>query len=656
MFRTTMRVSLLLAFGFCLSAIGAAEGADAHEPRTGDVIMREVISAPSDEILFNPGMGLYLAGWGGSRFELDEDAWAFTMADIIYFRPGWCDVEPDGPGSGFDAYFGELFDFWVKQRGKRLAFRVMSESMHSKAAFVTPEWVFTQEDIPGVPHVGLRGLEQIDPVFWDDRYLDAYCDFVQRLGDCLDGREGLEFIDIGGIGEWGEMHLGLHIPGRWTPEQLEETGFTPEKYIAAYRRIIDAHALAFPRTRVLLNVGSYAQINDYAALKGMHFRQDGLKPTGPSANVGKRFYHPYSRRGVICSYEFHSSYRAMQEKGWDLTETLEQGLSDPISYLNTNVFGGSQWGAAPDDVKSLFIDAGRRIGFRFVLKKLVLPEAFHLDGTTGGRIILEHHWANEGVAPCHTSCALDFTLHAADGTIVATQRHYPDTATTLWWPGESVVERTLLRVPAETPPGDHDLKVALVLPETPERHILLGISGRDADDRYRLCRIPGIRTARRTGTVFEQAFSDQEFEWRAVSGVSAVLDTSEKHSGSASLRVEGTQQGSWNYVSRDVPDRILPASRYRLSCWMRVEFVVPAKCAPYLKLGVTDAEGKWLDNFGTGRYDMSRVGVWQRLQATFDTPLPAAGGHLAVEKGGREIAVTVRFWLDDVQLELLEAP
>ena len=59
-------------------------------------------------------------------------------------------------------------------------------------------------------------------------------------------------MDIGGIGEWGEMHLGLHIQGRWTPQQLEETGFTRDKYVAAYRRVIDAHAAAFPAdSRVL---------------------------------------------------------------------------------------------------------------------------------------------------------------------------------------------------------------------------------------------------------------------------------------------------------------------------------------------------------------------------------------------------------------------
>lgn len=81
------------------------------------------------------------------------------------------------------------------------------------------------------------------------------------------------------------------------PPSQEQTGYTPERYIAAYRRLIDAFARAFPHTCVFLNVGDYAAINDYAAIRGLHFRQDGLTPSGLSNDVGKRFYRPYAPRG-----------------------------------------------------------------------------------------------------------------------------------------------------------------------------------------------------------------------------------------------------------------------------------------------------------------------------------------------------------------------
>jgi hypothetical protein len=619
--------------------------------------MREITPQPTDALLFNPGMGLYLAGGGGLGYQPPADAWALTLCDIVYFRPDWNTLEENGPGpgSGFDAYFGPLFDFWVKERGKRVAFRVMSESMHSRSKYATPKWVFDQ-GAPSVLHRGLYAEEQADPVFWDGKYLDLCCQFIERLGKYLDGREGVEYVDIGSIGEWGEMHLGQHIPGRWTPEQLEQTGFTREKYVAAYRRVIDAHAKAFPHTRVFLNVGSYPEINDYAALHGCHFRQDGLTPSGPSANVGKVYYQPYSRRGVVCNYEFHSGYQSMLDQGWDLRQTVGQGLSDPISYLNTNILNPQAWETAPQEVKDLFVEAARKVGYRFVLTKASVPEQLHLDGRTNGRLIVEHTWRNVGVAPCYESYALEFTLHDATGKLVARQLHFPVKPTTLWWPEEEVTEHTLLSVPGDTPPGEFSLKVAMLLPERPERRILLGIEGRDQDDRYEFCRLPGVHAERPTGVAYGQGFEETDHGWGVAEGISGATDAETFHGGKSSLRLAGTQQGSYNYTSHNLATPILPGAKYRLSCWLKVDALDPPRLEPYLKIGLTDPEGKWLTNLQTGRYDTGKLGTWQHLVGTFETTLDTAGGHLALEKGTKETAVSLKAWLDDVQLELLEAP
>jgi len=466
---------------------------------------REITPAVTEAVLFNPGMGLYLAGGSGLGYKPEPDAWVLSLADIAYFRPTWNDLEADGPGTGFDTYFAPIFDFWVRQRGKRVAFRVMSESTHYRGQYATPKWAF-DKGVPSVLHRGLRGQEQVNPVFWNPRYLKLHCEFIERLGRYLDGRPGLEYVDIGGIGEWGEMHLGLHMPGRWTPAQLEQTGFARDKYVAAYRRVIDAHARAFPNTRVFLNVGSYPEINDYAALRGCHFRQDGLTPSGPSSNVGKLYYHPYARRGVICNYEFHSSYRSMLEQGWDLRKTVEQGLSDPISYLNTNILSPQDWEHAPTAVKDLFRAAAKKVGFRFVITRLCVPTALNLSDRTPGRLLIEHTWQNIGAAPCYESYALEFTLHDGSGKIVATQQHFPTHPTTQWFPGQEAVERTLRRFPAGLAAGEYELKVAMHLPEKAGRHILLGLAGRDEADRYPLCRLTGVTAQRSTGVIYSQSF------------------------------------------------------------------------------------------------------------------------------------------------------
>ena len=615
--------------------------------------MVEVIPEETDEVLLNPGMGLYMQAGSAFGYQPEQEDWYMSICDIAYYRMDWSRIKPEEDGNLFDEYFGPIFDFWVNKMGKRVAFRVMCENVSSREKYVTPEWVFAR-GVPSVKHTNRYG-EQIDPVFWDERYLEIQREFIYELGEYLDGKEGFEFIDIGSIGEWGEMHLGLHIPGRWTPEQLEETGYTEEKYIKAYRYIIDAFAEAFPHSQVFLNVGDYAAINDYAALRGIHFRQDGLTPGGPSSNVGKRFYHPYSQRGIKGNYEFHSSYKSMKSKGWDLRETIDKGLEDPISYMNTNIIGMSRLKDAPDEVKDLLTDAGRRLGFRFVITKLRVQKEIRLDGERPARLMIEHNWKNEGVAPCYESYALNFALVSQAGEIVAEKLHFPKVPTTLWRPGEEITERTLIRIPADARTGKYTLKLYMFAPEQPERRILLGIAGRDSEDSYELCHVDAVKAERRERyTVYEEGFESGGL-WSASSGMEAAVDKTMAHGGEYSMLITGTQQDNWGYASHSLESPVLPGSRYRLSCWMLVESIDPA-LEPYLKIGLEDVEGEWLTNWNTNRYDLSKPGTWQYLEITFETTMETGGGHLSVEKGGREARITAAIRIDDVELELLESP
>ena len=100
----------------------------------------------------------------------------------------------------------------------------------------------------------------------------------------------------------------------------------------------------------------------------------------------------------------------------------------------------------------------------------------------------------------------------------------------------------------------------------------------------------------------------------------------------------------------------VPCAKYRLSVWLKIENLEPGTYAPYVKLAVSDAEDKWIDNYGSGKYDMKRVGEWQRLEALADVPANARTIHLAVEKGAFATPIEATIRLDDVKLELLEAP
>ncbi len=599
-----------------------------------------------DAVLLNPHMGLYVMG--GPGYQPSPSEWFMKDVDICYVRDDWAKLNPGDGVYKFGEYFGPIFDYWVKQCGKRVAFRFMSENMHSNAKYVSPQWIF-DKGIPGVHHVGLYTPDQIDPVFWDGRYLDIQCEFIKKLGSYLDGRPGLEFIDIGCIGEWGEMHLM-----RWTPQQLEQTGFTETKYARAYRRVIDAFANAFPHTRVFLNVGGqdHLSIDDYAAIRGINFRQDGLTPDGASYNCGEWLYQPYSRRGTVCQFEFCDDYGGMVKKGWDLHKTVDRGLAAPISYLNTNLCDLS---TAPPVVREELLRAARKIGYRFVVTKVRYRPEFHLDGRTPGRILVETTWRNDGVAPCYDSLATEWTLVDASDKAVVTEVTFPQVPTTQWRQGEEQTLHTLLRVPGDLVPGLYRLKVAVLMPET-GRRIFLGLAGADAVRRYTLCTLHGVATPASSGVVYEEGFEGAAPAWGASSGITATVDSATAHAGKASLLVTGKMGVGWNYAAFRLPKPLLPGAKYRLSGWMRVDNFAGIPTAPYLKIGVNAADGHWITNYTTNAYDLGKLGTWQYLEGVVECPADGATGDLCIEKGQLDGDAALTLHLDDLKLQLLESP
>lgn len=620
------------------------------ESTSAQLPMREIEPEVTQEALLNPGMGLYLQC--GGRFQpVPEDAWYRHMANIAYYRPCWVDVEPE-EGADLAAYFDPIFDYWVTQRGERVAFRVMAESVSSRDRYVTPQWVF-DKGVPSVVHHNGNGDEQIDPVFWTPEYLDQCCRFIERMGACLDGRPGLEFVDIGMIGEWGEMHLGLHIPGRWTSEQIHETGFTHARYVAAYRRIIDAFAAAFSHTRVFLNVGDYREINEYAAIRGIHFRQDGLKPSGPSANVGERFYVPWSRRGVVCNYEFHSSIQAMKEKGWDLHETILKGLEAPISYLNTNIYSVTGLANASEEARRELTLAASRIGFRFVPTHIRYLERFHVAPGRPARVLVNHTWTNRGVAPCYESYALRFSLVDATGKRVAESVCYPTVPTSEWWPGSEVELTSVASFEPDVAPGEYTLKIGMFLPEKPDSEIQLAIEGRGSDGQYALGPITAMAASAEPQEVYAEGFQSEPSKWRPSEGIALAIAPDPDNNRERCLLLTGSQDDAWGFAAVDVPEDIQPGGKYRLTCRMRVH-ELDARITPSLKLGVADGDGNHLANHNTPPYDTKRPGTWQTLSTVFTVDPQAARGVISLEKGGRTRIGSIRIGLDDVRLELLE--
>lgn len=627
----------LLMLGTLLSTV-AATGAELArvEPRRLD--------AP----VFNPRMGLYLQY---PPLNLPADHWTLELAQIAYRRVEWADVNPEPGVYAFDEVFGPQFEEWVGKRGMRVAFRVMCQSMHSAKEYVTPKWVF-EAGVPGVEHVALRGQTQTDPVFWHPRYLELQSEFVAALGAYLDGKPGLEYIDIGSIGEWGEMHLA-----RWTPEQLANTGHSHTAYVEAYRKIIDAHARAFVKTPVFLNVGGQNNhtINDYAARRGIHFRQDGLKPGGASYNCGEWLYKPYAPHGVLCNFEFHSGYREMVAKNWDLAATIDAVFAAPISYLNMNL--GTFGENPPAVMQEQLRRAAMKVGYRLLPVAVDYIPALSVSPDRRGRFVVRSTWRNEGLAAPVGSFAVRWTLRGADGAVAASALTYPTIPTTQWWPENDYQVDELLAVPAGLAPGTYRLEVAMLDPEA-EQTINLAIEGRQEDGSYALATVEAQqRTAPAETRFHAETFAEGAGGWNAsAEGVQAEAIADPAAPGGHCLHVSGTKGRAWNYASGRLPRPVTPFALCRITARLKVDSLEPGNKPPYLKIGVNNADGKWLDNFGSNRYDIKAMGTWQTLTILADLPAGAATADLAIETGDLDLPITIDLRLADVKMEILEQP
>lgn len=613
----------------------------------------EVQPAASDDILFNPGMGVYHqyppAG-------LSAEHWSNEVCGVAYCRYDWSALNPEPGVYRFDEVLGAFHDVWYVKRGVPIAFRVMSQNMHAREEYVTPKWVFDL-GVPSVEHVALTKQLQLDPVFWDERYLEQQEIFLQALGKWLEGRPGIEFMDIGAIGEWGEMHLA-----RWTPEQLAATGYSHYKYVMAYRRIIDAHHQYMPRgTRIFLNVGGQKNhvINDYAFLRGMHFRQDGLKHNGASYFCGEWLYKPYAEKGVLCNYEFHSGYNEMVKKNWSLSQSIDVVLSEPISYLNSNL--GIYGENVHPEVEAELRRVARKIGYR------LRPKAVsYLDQVTTGnakRVPVTITWTNDGLAAPSMSFVSDISLwRAGEERPVLATRQFPAEPTTAWKPGVEIIQSGFLDLPADLPVGDYELRVGLVLPEN-EQAIKLACANRDAAGG---CVAGVVKVVAATKEypvlVYEDNFDDaaRETAWGATSeDFQTEVVAGQGVDGSRCLRFFGDKvKNAWNYVGVGKLTQTVPWGSYRLSMKMKVmAYPDDVRGTPHPKLAIHDLEDKWLSNQNGTPYDMRRKGEWQELSVVLHLEDDERFLGSAIETGAYGTVIKgVEILLDDIRLELISEP
>ncbi len=442
----------------------------------------------SDEVIVNPGMG-----WTTfNSFNGDEVNRNYPRSSIAYFRLYWDQLEPEEGIYNWDI----IDDVFTKarQNGQDVALRVSAmngvdtanESETRKSGvkirnYRVPEW-FRGSGAKGGEYIG-KNNKSADPIpiwepdYGDPMFLEKHGRFISELGRRYDGNPNLDHMDLGSMGRWGEWHFRAAVS---------------EPHFEARKRIIDIYLEAFPRTPLLIPLAN-EEAMAYAVSKGVGWRADCIgdsrqgyynpdwKGGTPDFNhlddiylqrlVGAGAVKAWKRAPVAFESCWNMKY--WYEQGWNVDHIFAYALALHVSVMN------NKSSAIPDEWWPQVKDFSRKMGYRFVPRKLEYPSTV----TAGGRMSVSMIWENKGMAPCYRNYVLAFRIREVDGDRQVILKAGTDIRK--WLPGRYSVNE-MITLPTDFPMGECRLSLAVVSPENMTPGIRLAIKGDVEDGWYPL--------------------------------------------------------------------------------------------------------------------------------------------------------------------------
>lgn len=419
------------------------------------------------DVLVNPGMGIttfqrfngqalnspYKWSERGPVDELQDAATKpdFPDTSIAYLRWYWTALEPEQGHYRWDIIDRALAE--AQQHGQRLAIRLMPYSNIDPL----PEWYRNSGARRANKPTDKDGAIW-QPDFSDPLFLKYWGELVAAAGERYDGNPVLDSVDVSSVGYWGEG---------WSNYMPEFTYQKP---------LIDIWLKAFPHTTLLMNFDEPEALA-YGTQHGAGWRLDcwGDMKHGYSEMLDQ-YPEEVAQTGIQdvwkqrpVSLETCGTPSSWLRDKYDLNYILAQALRWHVTSVNVKS------SPIPPEWRAQFEDFEKRMGYRFILRRLEYPKAV----TSGSMMPVQMWWFNAGVAPIYRDYRLALQLQSGDKQVTvqvpADVKH--------WLPGDSVVDEPLY-VPSGLPAGQYHVRIGLLDPRSGEPAIRLAIEGRQPDGWY----------------------------------------------------------------------------------------------------------------------------------------------------------------------------
>ena len=298
----------------------------------------------------------------------------------------------------------------------------------------------------------------------DPLYLQLWGALVVEAGKRYDGHPWLDTVDVSTLGYWGEG-WGPYMP-EWPTQKT----------------LIDIYLDAFKRTPLLMNFDALEALA-YGVKGGAGWRLDCWGDLGRPGRNFAQMYDIYPQQVVRAGAEEAWRRRPVsletcgtpsswkQTADYDLDYTLSQALRWHASTINIKST------AIPAEWKAQFEQFQKKIGYRFILRRLEYPRTVK----AGHMAPILMWWLNAGVSPIYHPYDLTVQFYSPAGSGVT--RLPVDLRK--WLPGDAIFEDTIY-VPDSLKPGAYRVRVAMLDPRTGQPAIQLAIEGRQPDGWYDL--------------------------------------------------------------------------------------------------------------------------------------------------------------------------